>query len=363
MNIENRIIWQQAAGDTNRDYVDLCLEWDVVLIGPAHDGPWPEREIEMDQYMALLRKNCQKGKPNDLKRFCVEMQEGDLVVLHLGTRDVYAVGEIVGSYKHHDEFNDVDGWDIGHLRRVRWLWKYSEQPKKFATYTLKWGSTTLPLKQRDDAPEVYEWLENLEVADDAYDHTPVELPPKIDRGVGVNDISEYLFGEGVSSSSISDLMNEIEQLVRVANWYRNSGMPSEHETVTFLVVPLLRALGWTQQKMAIEWSKIDVALFSKLPRDKQFLSAVVEAKKMDESCLPALWQAQHYANDLNPELCGRVVVTDGLRYGVFTRNTGESEFSLHAYLNLTRLRREYPLYACKGAQDALLAMAPEWSTA
>jgi hypothetical protein len=32
-------------------------------------------------------------------------------------------------------------------------------------------------------------------------------------------------------------------------------------------------------------------------------------------------------------------------------------------MNLTRLRRDYGILSCKGAEDALLAMAPEWSPA
>lgn len=30
MNIGKQV-WQVAAGDTDRNYVDLCLEWDVIL--------------------------------------------------------------------------------------------------------------------------------------------------------------------------------------------------------------------------------------------------------------------------------------------------------------------------------------------
>src|SRR5260370_42567094 len=63
------------------------------------------------------------------------------------------------------------------------------------------------------------------------------------------------------------------------------GMPSEHETVAYLVVPLLRALGWTPQRMAVEWNHVDVALFEQLPRSDKSLRVVAEAKKMDNSCL------------------------------------------------------------------------------
>jgi hypothetical protein len=134
-------------------------------------------------------------------------------------------------------------------------------------------------------------------------------------------------------------------------------MPSEHETVAYLVVPLLRAIGWTPQRMAVEWNHIDVALFERLPRSDGSLRVVVEAKKMDNSCLSAASQAMSYAQPR--PLCQRLIVTDGMRYGVYTRSQTNS-FELHAYLNLARLRGDYPVYRCTGAEDALLAMAPEW---
>ena len=109
---------------------------------------------------------------------------------------------------------------------------------------------------------------------------------------------------------------------------------------------------------AYEWKNIDIVLFSALPRIEDRLSVVIEAKKKGSSCLSAFEQAQKYA--LKVKNCKRIIVTDGLRYGVFTRNSNNSdelqEFSLHAYINLTRLRKEFPLYYCKGAKDALLSM-------
>ena len=34
MDILDRTIWQQASGDTNRDYAEWCLKW-MILNGPA----------------------------------------------------------------------------------------------------------------------------------------------------------------------------------------------------------------------------------------------------------------------------------------------------------------------------------------
>lgn len=356
MNIDNKTIWQHAAGDTKRNYVDLCLKWDVVLNGPSKEGAWPDCEKQ------LRHDKWTERKITGLRRFCEEMSDGDIVVLRMGTNSVYGVGHIVDEYQWNPCFNDVDGWDIGHVWRVRWLWKYTDRnsgkPKTFDTYTLKLGDTT----QKLDSEEVKSWLKSLDITSNDYDRSLPDLPEENDCAeISIESISEELFDAGMASNSISSLLDEMGELTRIAKWYDRSGeAPSEHETVSYLVVPLLRALGWTPQKMAIEWNNIDVALFSGVPRDKKYLSVVVEAKKIHSASLSALSQAAYYAESY--EKCQRIILTDGLRYGVFVKNhTGsddENEFFLHAYMNLTDLRDKYPIYDCLGAREVLLKMSP-----
>jgi hypothetical protein len=350
MDISDKIIWQQASGDTERDYSELCLKWDVILNGPGYAGPWP------DCAKVLSKDGSSSRKITDLRRFSEEMKDGDFVVLRLGTANVLGVGQIVGSYEWRDEFGDIDGWDIQHVRRVRWLWRYAGTPKQFDTYALKQGDTT----QKVDRGPVTEWLSSLEIPVEAVTRPLKDLPKCSDLKQGsLDDVSEYLFDHGVASGSIAKLLEDIGELVRIAKWYKRSGMPSENETIAYLVVPLLRALGWPSQRMAIEWHHVDVALFAYLPRRDESLMAVLEAKKMDASCLTAMAQANGYAK--NKSSCLRLIVTDGLRYGIYVRHEGD-EFRLYAYMNLTNLRHDCPIYGCKGVKDALLAMAPEWKS-
>lgn len=347
MDIAGKTIWQQASGDTDRDYADVCLSWDVILNGPGYAGPWP------DCAKVLRDAEWSARKVTDLRRFAEEMKDGDLVVLRIGTATVLGAGQIVGAYQSSDEFGDVDGWDLQHVRRVRWLWHSRSAPRTFDTYALKQGDTT----QRLNQGPVVEWLASLNILDEALSRPLAELPPSAkENEIAVSEVSEFLFDHGVASSSITTLLNEIGELTRIAKWYQRSSKPSEHETVAYLVVPLLRALGWTPQRMAVEWNHVDLALFDQLPRSDQSLRVVVEAKKMDNACLSAMSQAKSYAQSRNG--CHRLIVTDGLRYGVYIREL--EEFLLYAYLNLTRLRRDYPVLGCKGAEEALLAMAPEW---
>jgi len=347
MDIEGRTIWQQAAGDTDRNYAPLCLSWDVILNGPGYAGPWPECRAR------LREDNLSSRKVTDLRRFAEQVQDGDVVVLRLGTTDILGVGEVVGEYLWVDEFGDVDGWNLQHVRRVRWLEAYSGSPKRFPTYTMKQGDTT----QRLTSEAVNSWLNSLSIPSKAYfrELTPIPQARNVQE-LTSDEISEYLFDRGVASNSIEILIKEIGELVRIAKWYKKFDNPSEFETVAYLVVPLLRALGWTPQKMAVEWNHVDLALFSQLPREDNNLTVVVEAKQKDKSCLTAVSQARSYA-DGKPS-CGRLIVTDGLRYGVYLKNRGD--FILHAYMNLTNLREEYPIYQCAGTKAALLAMTPEW---
>ena len=334
--------WQHAAGDTNRNYADICLNWDVILNGPGYAGPLPECKD------TLLNNGWTSRKITGLLRFSQSMIEGDIVVLRLGTSDILGVGLIVGDYEWLDEFSDVDGWDLQHARRVKWFWKGR---KRFSTYTLKLGDTTQVL----DSQEVIQWVNTLPRTEDNRDLTA--LPKSKNNPVKFEEISEYLFDTGVSSYSIETLLKEIDELIRIAKWYSKHESPSEFETVTYLVVPLLRALGWTPQKMAVEWRKVDVALFSQLPRSNANLNVVVEVKRKGLSCLSAKSQAQAYA--AGKSNCTRLIVTDGLRYGVYLKNS--EEFKLYAYFNLTKLRNENPIYKCFGVKEALQAMTPEWN--
>lgn len=352
MDIRGKRVWQVAAGDTDRNYANLCLRWGVVLNGPGEEGPWPECASRLEENGWSARKI------SDLRRFADEVEDGNLVVLRLGTSQVFGVGQVVGSYEWCEEFCDVDGWSLGHVRRVRWLWKSQGEPHEFDAYAMKLGDTTQGLTSE----AVTRWLSELAVSEEESQSPVPSLPTGDERqNVTPEQLSDFLFSKGVASAAVNALVDQMGELKRIAKWYQHQppeGWPSEHETVAYLVVPLLRALGWTPQRMAVEWSRIDVALFGRLPRSDDNLRVVVEAKKMDRSCLQAVGQARAYAEGRLQ--CTRLIVTDGIRYGVYQREE-DAPFGLKAYMNLGRLRAAYPIYGeCGGAPTALLAMAPEW---
>ena len=165
MDFAGRQLWQVAGGLKEKNYIDTLLKWDAVVIGPGDDGPWPDCVKAIRQYAPAMIPI--------LQRF-VDMKEHDLVVLRLGTDQIYAVGEVADSQVLWlDDFGDIDGWALQLVRRVRWLWKYeTPRPMTFSTYTLKFGPTVLAL----DSTAVLDWLKSLEVPDEAYSRPLAVLP-------------------------------------------------------------------------------------------------------------------------------------------------------------------------------------------
>lgn len=358
-----RRYWQIGAGDTNRNYASTLLNWDVMAMGPGYGGASPACFEKTDKQFEYLH-----SKRSLIERFQHDVDIDDVVVLRLGTGLVYGVGLVKSEYDWFDDFGDIDGWDLQHVRRVKWLWKPKVdennvlQPEEFETYTMKFGQTIAEL----ESEHLIKWIDDN--VDFSKDNEPLkELPvscvhEKCHEEPDLDLIGELLFDEGISTNTIDVLMQEISNLVRLAKWYRTTEQhPSESETVAFLAIPLLNALGWTPQRMSMEWNRVDIALFSRSRRKTENLISVVEAKKMDDSCLTAIGQARDYAQKHGSNLCKRLVVTDGVRYAVFLRDETERfADSPASYLNLSRIRYNYPILECPGARAALLMMAADW---
>ena len=148
-SLNNRTYWQQGGGDGDRIYCDICFKYGVILNGPGSAGQLTN-EVEKN----MLVDGITSKKITDLRRFCFEMKDRDIVVLRVGTKEIHGVGVIIGNYEWNEIFSDVDGWDMQHCRRAFWLWKAEgdAKPQIFPVFTLKQGDTT----QRLDSQEVIE---------------------------------------------------------------------------------------------------------------------------------------------------------------------------------------------------------------
>lgn len=355
MRISDRNIWQIAAGDETHSYHQLFFDWDVIAIGPGAYGKWPECEEE-------LLAGRGPNQVTIVRRFVEGIQEGDIIVLRRGKTTLYGIGEVVGPYVWLDDFGDVDGWDLQHVRRVRWLWKAeTSEGNRFDEGVLRWGASV----QKASSPVLNEFLDGLNLRSSS--RKLVSLPPSCVDGmkiapVEIEEVISSLFDLGVDLRNVGQIVDQLRELETLAKWYyRSAHKPKEHETLAYLVIPLLRSLGWTPQRLAIEWNYIDIAGFGILPRKDANLRLAVEAKAMDSACLMARDQGERYVTSAERSGCNRLVLTEGTRYGIFFRGKG-GKFPNHAdaYLNLIRRLPDYPITKSQGAIKAFEALAADW---
>lgn len=100
MNIDGKSIWHIAAGNGEKHYAKLCLDKEVIIVGTGNEGPWPECE-------RALRSRETALKVGITRRFAEDIKQGDLVILRVGTQNVYGVGEVVRGYGWSDLFGNV----------------------------------------------------------------------------------------------------------------------------------------------------------------------------------------------------------------------------------------------------------------
>ncbi len=155
-----------------------------------------------------------------------------------------------------------------------------------------------------------------------------------------------------------DFAQTIRRIRRLVKWYYENGADiSEYETRTFLIVPLLLTLGWTEQKLKIEWNNIDIAFFEKPYTweniDSNECIIILESKRLWEGLSFAPNQATKYARKY-PK-CDKMIVSDGCCYKLYIRKGSNWNYS--AYLNILKLKRKHPYEPnVGGASDVFLSL-------
>lgn len=196
--------------------------------------------------------------------------------------------------------------------------------------------------------------ELCELADRLWeDWRPVQreaLPTAPDE-VEDDDLVERLIDHGVPTDRAELITSTIWQIRKLASWYQRRGSNiGEHEIRTFLIVPLLLALGWAEQRIKIEFEQLDLALFDAAYDGGAEPELVIESKRLyDGLGGDALKQAQDYAGRY--ATCCRLIVTDGIRYKLLTRANGD--WNATAYANLLKLRNRHPVEEHVACADEL----------
>jgi hypothetical protein len=315
--------WQVAAGSEGRDYTDAFLTYGMAFVGGE--------------------SQC---------RAMAEVQRGDYILLKRGRTAIAAAGEVVerggtcGGDGDKEWLRDFDGWDLPAYRYVRW---HVPDVAVEAAGLVRAGI------QRVHGPQIIQCAEQIVATSPALKECrPEPIPTK---PVDYREILTFLVREGLRPGDAEELASAFERIRVLANYYYEEcdwRDIREHETRTFLVLPLMLGLGWVEQQLKIELTnsagRIDVACFSKPYRrgddekpNNEDCRLIVETKGFSSGLDYAPQQARGYAVDF-PQ-CRAIAVTNGYCYKVYLREADQQSFSMkaHAYLNLLKPKDRYPL--------------------
>ncbi len=329
--------WQVAAGDGGRDYHKVFLRYGVMLIGMGGRGDYRTNKGDYEGYQS-----------NDIKYFC-DADEDDIVVLKRPSGklwEILAVGTIRGEYDFVPTFDDVEGWHLQHCRHVEWVKPRDNRPIPGLS-----RGTFRGVNKQSTIQTIRKMLESGEPI-------PSSPIPEAVAELADEDLIDVLIDYGLRPKDAEEFTQTIHRIRRLVKWYERYGMRiKEHETRTFLIIPLLLTLGWTEQKLKIEWNNIDIAFFEKPyiegSRESNECIMILETKRLWEGLSYGTSQAETYATKY-PK-CSKLIVSDGCCYKLFCREGNTWNYS--AYLNLLHPKRKHPLEAnVGGAPDVFLGL-------
>lgn len=175
-------------------------------------------------------------------RFAEEVGQGDVLLMRSGLSTIVAVGIVSSSYLYLDAFDDVNGWDLQHARRVRWF----RLPEPYSFAQPVFGASPTRVSRVQDQDTVDYALRFVQSPPDHWKSGPLpDLPieePALDPVPA--EIEEVV-------AAVLDLVPLMRDSVR---W---GDLPSESELIAHFVLPFLRALGWPSELIAVEWRRLD----------------------------------------------------------------------------------------------------------
>ena len=324
--------WQIAAGSEGREYSRYFLQYGMAFVGG-------------DTNIAALE----------------QVRVGDVIVLKRGLYEIVAAGNVVardGVFQGNgdkDWLYDFDGWSLDAWCHVDWHVPQHGVPTDGLT-----RATIQRLRQPRHQDIANDLITNLPAF-------PIADEPVSQQEVDDEEILDFLISEGLRPSAADEITNTLRKVRLLAKYYYHNcdwRAIREHETRTFLVIPFLLALGWTEQRLKIELpcgnGRIDIACFERpyaaAPKE---CVLIVETKDFASGLDYAPGQGQGYAADFPG--CRVVVVTNGYCYKSYLRNDdGTFTTCPDAYLNLLNPKQRYPLdpLAVDGAKRLLKWLLP-----
>ncbi len=307
--------WQIAAGSAGREYSDEFIRYGLAFVGGDN---------QIETMAGVL--------------------PGDRVILKRGLSEIKAVGVVMAQDGKHngcgdkDWLRDFDGWDLPAYCSVEW--HVPSTPVLIAGLT----RATIQKVWKSDI------IDAAEKVLSSFPPSKPEPEPNPTRRVNDEELIEFLIHQGLRISAAEELSATFRRIRRLANYYYDGPAEweeiREHETRTFLIVPLLLALGWPEQSIKIEQpvpgGKVDLALFEgPFTGDSNESVAIIETKGFAQGLSYAPDQVRGYAQHF-PK-CQVIFVSNGYCYKAYKRTVQGFSSQPSAYLNIRDPRDAYPL--------------------
>lgn len=325
LDITDKIIWQIGSGNDTRPYDDLCLKFGIAMVGPGRFG-----DVRLPESV----QQCKDEGENDWGSYLCEVKKGHFIILRRGKKKILAVGEVTKEYDYSNLLSDVHGWDLQHYIGVEWY--VPNNPIEFSGTPL--AQSTLARVYSDEVIARISAEEFTQYGGGKNDLSKLKLPAEI----ATNNVADSLVDYGIRIQDAENISKTIERIIKLAHWYtQNDYEVLEHEIRTFLVIPLLISLGWSEQKLKIEYNNIDVAIFSKPFKGnyKESPNIIIETKRFHDGLYYATEAAKYYAKEYKP--CNLLIATNGYRYKLYEKD--DNAFIERGYFNFFDMREHYYL--------------------
>jgi len=318
--------------------------------------------LKMKHIKKKDEKRITANKFGQIRSFSDNVQSGDIVLLRKGL-EIVTVGKIPEShgYQWNELFDDVYGWDLQHTRRVKW--NNIKLDNKNINQLFSKRKQIPAFTAVDDikiTEPIHEFIKNIDFQTEILN----ELPQSIPKPLKFNEIEEELFNEGLPYDSVGKVISTIRRLRRMSEWYhkygRKSNRPTEHEVVAHMILPLLLSLGWSEQLLAVEWKKVDLAAFKTTPTEPDECVLLCEAKGLWYGLQNALEQAIGYIEKNKLDNCKKIILTDGLRIYLHERKNDNNNWDdkANGYFNINKIRTRHLMHENTNAIKTLMALTP-----
>lgn len=299
---------------------------------------------------------------HDNEQHLKNIQLDDIVALKKGISEIVAVGKVVsrngkiGGQGDKNWLRHFDGWSLESYVFVDWRQVLDSIYPKGLT-----RGTILRVNHEELKQRIINGFES---------GVPIlieESEPVLTKPVKDEEILTELIRCGLSPIQAENLTNAFVRIRRLANYYRQNCRWEdlrEHEARTFLITPLLLALGWSEQQIKIEigvpGGRVDIGCFLQPFHEEtnRQCRLLIETKGFAQGLEFAPDQARRYAEHF-PEK-PHLVVTNGYCYRLYEWSDDRYSPRPSAYLNILDPRDGYPIDPenTKGCLEVLKALLP-----